>query len=110
MNMPFDWQPLYLTFELAFVTTLILLMIGLPLGYWLAFTRSPLKPVFETIISMPIVLPPTVLGFYFLLVFSPSGILGSFIEQHIGIRLVFTFEGIVVASVLYSLPFMAHPL
>ena len=108
--MPFDWHPLYLTFSLAFTATLLLLIIGLPLGYWLAFTKFPFKPVLETIISMPIVLPPTVLGFYFLLVFSPSGMIGGFLEQYVGIRLVFTFHGIVVASVIYSLPFMVHPL
>lgn len=105
-----DWQPLILTFQLAFVTTAILLLLSIPLAYWLVNTRSRVKPVIETLVSMPLVLPPTVLGFYFLLAFSPNNFFGAWLDQYFGIRLVFSFTGLVVASVLYSLPFMVHPI
>ena len=104
-----DWQPLLLTFKLAFVTTLVLLVVSLPLSYWLVNSRSRIKPVIATLVSMPLVLPPTVLGFYFLLAFSPGNAFGSFIDQWFGIQLVFSFGGLVLASVIYSLPFMVHP-
>lgn len=105
-----DWQPLILTFQLAFVTTLILLILAIPLAYWLVHTRSRTKPVIETLVSMPLVLPPTVLGFYFLLAFSPNNAFGAWLDTWLGIRLVFSFTGLVLASVLYSLPFMVHPI
>lgn len=104
-----DWQPLWLTFKLAFVTTLALLLVSLPLAYWLVHSRSKLKPVVATLVSMPLVLPPTVLGFYFLLAFSPGNAFGKWIDHWLGIQLVFSFGGLVLASVLYSLPFMVHP-
>lgn len=104
-----DWQPLILTFQLALVTTLILLVVAIPIAYWLAGTNSRLKPFIETLISMPLVLPPTVLGFYFLIAFSPNNAFGSWLNDWLGIRLVFSFGGLVVASVIYSLPFMIHP-
>ena len=104
------WQPLLLTFELAALTTALLLLLGLPLAYWLSHTRSGLKPVVETLVSMPLVLPPTVLGFYFLLAFSPGNAFGNWLNEWLGIRLVFSFTGLVVASIIYSLPFMVHPL
>lgn len=104
------WQPLLLTFELAALTTALLLLLGIPLAYWLSQTQSRLKPVVETLVSMPLVLPPTVLGFYFLLAFSPGNAFGNWLNEWLGIRLVFSFTGLVVASVLYSLPFMVHPL
>ncbi|MDX2305566.1 MAG: molybdate ABC transporter permease subunit [Microscillaceae bacterium] len=105
-----DWFPLLLTFQLALITTVLLFVISLPLAYWLAYTRVRLKPVIETLVSMPLVLPPTVLGFYLLVAFSPRGFLGGFLENYLGIRLLFSFEGLVFASVIYSLPFMVHPL
>jgi len=100
---------LLLTFKLAFITTIILLFIGVPLSYFLAYSKFRFKPVIETIVSMPLVLPPTVLGFYFLIIFGNESEIGKFLEQF-GIHLVFTFEGLVVGSVIYSLPFMIHPL
>jgi molybdate transport system permease protein len=108
--MSIDLQPLWLTFRLAAVTTAILLVAGMPLAYWLAHTRSRIRPVVETLVSMPLVLPPSVLGFYLLLAFSPQYAFGQWLEQWIGIRLVFSFPGLVVGSLLFSLPFMVHPL
>ncbi|KAA9357310.1 molybdate ABC transporter permease subunit [Larkinella humicola] len=105
----FDWQPLLLTFRLATTTTLLLLLVGIPLAGWLAFTRFRFKPVIEAVISLPLVLPPSVLGFYFLLAFSPTGFLGEQLLAWFDLRLLFTFEGLVVASIFYSLPFMVHP-
>ncbi len=105
-----DYQPLILTFQLALTTTLLLFVVSLPLAYWLAYTRVRWKPVAEALVSMPLVLPPTVLGFYLLLAFSPSNAFGQWLEGWLGLRLVFSFEGLVVASMLYSLPFMVHPI
>jgi len=105
-----DWNPLILTFKLAFITTVLLLIISIPLSYWLAFAKSKMKPVIETFVSMPLVLPPTVLGFYMLIAFSPSNAFGNWLDEWLGLRLVFSFEGLVLASVIYSLPFMVHPL
>ncbi|HYE34037.1 molybdate ABC transporter permease subunit [Methylocaldum sp.] len=107
--MAYDWQPLILTLKLATVTTAILILIGVPLGYWLAFGRFRLKAVVETLVAMPLVLPPSVLGFYLLLAFSPKNAFGRFLDDTLGLRLVFSFEGLVVASVLFSMPFMVHP-
>ena len=103
------YETLFLTFKLAFVTTIILLIIGLPIAYFLAFTKSKVKPILETFVSMPLVLPPTVLGFYILLFFSPQSAIGSFFEKF-GLKFVFTFEGLVLGSVIYSLPFLVHPI
>jgi molybdate transport system permease protein len=105
-----DWEPLFLTFKLAFVTTIILLLVSIPLAYWLAFSKSKIKPIIETLVSMPLVLPPTVLGFYLLIAFSPSNGFGQWLDEWLGLRLVFSFEGLVFASVIYSLPFMVHPI
>ncbi|MEM7485012.1 MAG: molybdate ABC transporter permease subunit [Bacteroidota bacterium] len=105
-----DWSPLLLTFELAAVTTIILLVISIPLSAWLANSKSRLKPVIETLVSMPLVLPPTVLGFYFLMAFSPNNAFGEWMNEWLGIKLVFSFPGLVIASILYSLPFMVHPI
>lgn len=104
------WDPLVLTFKLALVTTLLLLAISIPLASWLAQSRSRIKPVIETLVSMPLVLPPTVLGFYFLVAFSPGNAFGNWLNEWLGIKLVFSFTGLVVASVIYSLPFMVHPI
>ncbi len=105
-----NWQPLILTFELALVTTVILFVISIPLANWLVHTKSRIKPVMETLVSMPLVLPPTVLGFYFLVAFSPGNAFGNWLNEWLGIKLVFSFPGLVLASVLYSLPFMVHPI
>lgn len=104
------WVTMALTFKLAVVTTVILLFIGIPLAYFLSTTKSKFKPVIETIVSMPLVLPPTVLGFYLLVVFSPENAFGRFVQETLGFRLTFTFEGLVLGSVLFSLPFMVHPI
>lgn len=98
-----------LTFKLATVTTLILLLIGIPLAAFLVFSTMRFKSIIETIVSMPLVLPPSVLGFYLLLAFSPASAIGSFLTLH-DIRLAFSFEGLVIGSVLFSLPFMVHPI
>lgn len=107
--MAYDWQPLILTLKLATVTTAILFLIGVPLAYWLAFGRFRPKAAVEALVAMPLVLPPSVLGFYLLLAFSPKNAFGRFLDETFGLRLVFSFEGLVVASVLFSLPFMVHP-
>ncbi|HEV2354436.1 MAG TPA: molybdate ABC transporter permease subunit [Puia sp.] len=104
-----DWQPIWLSLQLAGVTTLILLVVAVPLGYWLAYSRRRWRTAVEALVSLPMVLPPTVLGFYLLLAFSPTSGLGRFLDRHFDLRLVFTFPGLVVASLLYSLPFMVNP-
>jgi len=98
-----------LTFKLAAVTTIILLFIGIPLAVFLVFSKTRFKSIAETIVSMPLVLPPSVLGFYLLLAFSPASFIGKYLTSH-GIRLAFSFEGLVIGSVLFSLPFMVHPI
>ncbi|HSW08559.1 molybdate ABC transporter permease subunit [Aquabacterium sp.] len=105
-----DWIAIRLTAELAATTTVLLLLLGSPLAWWLARTRSRLKPVWSAVVAMPIVLPPTVLGFYLLLLMGPQGPVGQF-TQWLGLgRLPFSFAGLVVASVLYSMPFVVQPL
>lgn len=105
-----DPEPLWLTAKLALITTFILFILSVPLSYWLAYTKVKGKTIIEAIVSMPLVLPPSVLGFYLLLAFSPSHILGKFLENYFDVRLVFSFTGLVIASVIYSLPFMVHPI
>ena len=105
-----DFAPLILTLKLSLVTTTVLLIVSIPLSYWLSNTKSGIKPIVETLVSMPLVLPPTVLGFYFLSVFSPTSFLGSWLNEWFGIKLLFSFQGLVLASVIYSLPFMLHPI
>lgn len=101
---------LWLTFKLAAVTTVVLLVLGAPLAWWLANTRSAVKPAVEAITALPLVLPPTVLGFYLLILFNPESPIGRLWVRVSGETLTFSFEGLVVASVLYSLPFMVQPL
>ncbi len=103
-------ETLWLTFKLAAVTTSLLLLIGIPLAYALSSWSSRWKPAVEALVSMPLVLPPTVLGFYLLLAFSPESPLGSWLEAWFGLQLVFTFQGLVLGSVIYSLPFMVQPI
>ncbi len=105
-----DLEPIWITCKLALATTAILFIIAIPIASWLANNRSRLKTVVEAIVSMPLVLPPSVLGFYFLLAFGPAHGLGSILAQWFNVRLVFSFTGLVVASVIYSLPFMVHPI
>lgn len=99
-----------MTFKLAAITTLILIVLGIPLAYWLNHWQSRWKHVAQTLVSMPLVLPPTVLGFYLLIAFNPANALGKFLESTLNLRLVFSFAGLVVASVIYSLPFMVNPI
>jgi molybdate transport system permease protein len=105
-----DVDPIFLTLKLAAVTTIILFFVSVPLAYWLTFSRHKIKYVAEALVSLPLILPPSVLGFYLLLAFSPQNTFGSFLERYFDLRLVFTFEGLVVASILYSLPFMVQPI
>ncbi len=107
--MNFDLSPLFLTFKLALVTTFVLVVIGVPLAYWIALTDRRIKYFLEPLVSMPLVLPPTVLGFYLLLLFSPRSFLGIFLETHLHIKVVFNFLGLVIGSVIFSLPFMVNP-
>lgn len=102
--------PLWLTVQLATVTTFILIIIGTPIAWWLANTRFRAKPVIEAIVAMPIVLPPTVMGFYMLILLGPNGAIGSWWVALTGETLSFTFFGLVIASVVYSLPFVVQPL
>jgi molybdate transport system permease protein len=103
-------QALTLTLRLAIVVSAILLLIGVPLAYWLAFSRRRWKFLVEAVVSLPIVLPPTVLGFYVLVAVGPSTPLGRWYQALTGHSLAFTFEGLVIGSVLYSLPFAVQPM
>ena len=105
-----DFAPFLLSFKLATLTTLILFIISLPLAWYLSQTKSKVKPFLEAITALPIVLPPSVLGFYILITLSQNSPLGQFFDNHFDIRLVFNFTGLVVASCFYSLPFMVQPL
>jgi molybdate transport system permease protein len=105
-----DLGSLWLTLQLAAVTTLALLMVGTPIAWWLSQTRSRIKPVIEALTALPLVLPPTVIGFYLLITLSPKAPLGAFFLSVTGETLTFSFTGLVVASMFYSLPFMVQPL
>jgi molybdate transport system permease protein len=109
MTLP-DLGPLWLTIQLAAITTAILLILGTPIAWWLAHTRSPVKPVIEAITALPLVLPPTVLGFYLLILLSPRSAIGGFWLEVTGATLTFSFVGLVVASTFYSMPFTVQPL
>ncbi len=101
---------LLLSFRLAFLVTIILLALATPLAYWLAFTKWRAKFLIEAVVALPLVLPPTVLGFYLLIAMGPNGPLGKLWLALFGHTLAFTFTGLVIASVLYSLPFCVQPL
>jgi molybdate transport system permease protein len=105
-----DITPIWLTLKLACITTLLLLVIGLPVAWWLSKGRSVFKLVMEAIITMPLVLPPSVLGFYLLLAFSPQHGVGKWLQHAFNIQFVFSFPGLVLASVIYSMPFMMGPI
>ena len=107
---PADWQALQLTAELAGLTTTLLLAVGTPVAWWLAHTRSRFKGAVGAVVALPLVLPPTVIGFYLLLLLGPHGAVGQAM-QSLGLGLLpFTFSGLVVASVLQSMPFVVQPL
>jgi molybdate transport system permease protein len=110
MLTPADLTALLLTLQLALCTTAILLVLGTPLAWWLARTQWRFKFLLETLIAMPLVLPPTVLGFYLLLALGPRGFVGSLMQTLGGEPLAFTFTGLVIGSVIYSLPFVVQPL
>ncbi|MDB4923927.1 molybdate ABC transporter permease subunit [Mucilaginibacter sp.] len=105
-----DLTPIYLTLKLAGITTLLLLIIGLPVAWWLSRGRSFFKIALEAIITMPLVLPPSVLGFYLLLAFSPQHGIGKWLQHTFDVQFVFSFKGLVLASVIYSMPFMIGPI
>jgi molybdate transport system permease protein len=109
MDLP-DLGPLWLTLRLAAITTAILLVVGTPIAWWLAHTKSRAKPLAEAVTALPLVLPPTVLGFYLLVALSPKSAIGGLWLQMTGTTLTFSFIGLVVASVFYSLPFTVQPL
>ncbi|HEX6996846.1 MAG TPA: molybdate ABC transporter permease subunit [Gammaproteobacteria bacterium] len=102
--------PVWLSLELAAVTVVVLLVIATPLAWWLAFTRVPARTAVEAVVALPLVLPPTVLGFYLLILLGPAGPIGSLWVDLTDTTLTFSFAGLVVASVLYSLPFAVQPL
>jgi len=105
-----DWQAISLTIRLASLVTIILLIIATPVAWWLTTTRSRLKPVVGAIVALPLVLPPTVIGFYLLIAMGPNGPVGE-LTQSLGIgTLPFTFTGLVIASVIYSFPFVVQPI
>jgi molybdate transport system permease protein len=105
-----DWQPIVLTIRIALTVCAILLAIGMPVAYWLAFTRRRWKFMAEALTAMPIVLPPTVLGFYILVAIGPHSPVGRLYREWFGRGLPFSFEGLVLASVIYSFPFMVQPM
>ncbi|MHB1239581.1 MAG: molybdate ABC transporter permease subunit [Gammaproteobacteria bacterium] len=105
-----DLVPVWITLRLAGLATVILLLLGTPLAWWLAHTRSPVKSAVEAVVGLPLVLPPTVLGFYLLLAMGPHSPVGAAWIRLTGSPLVFSFSGLVVGSVLYSLPFVVQPL
>src|SRR5688500_1683240 len=104
-----NWTAIILTLKLATLTALILLVIGLPLAYWLAFSRWRWKFLVESVVALPLVLPPTVLGFYVLVAIGARSPIGQAWSSWFGQGLAFSFEGLVIASILYSLPFAVQP-
>jgi molybdate transport system permease protein len=108
--MAFDWQPVWLTLKLASTATVLLLIVGTPIAWWLARTHTWYKQALAAVVALPLVLPPTVLGFYLLIMLGPEGPVGR-LTQALGLgTLPFTFGGLVFASVLYSMPFVVQPL
>lgn len=107
---PHDWQAIQLTLKLCLYTTLILMLIGTPLAWWLAQGQSRVRNAIQALVALPLVLPPTVLGFYLLLLLGPHGAVGGTLEQLGFQHLAFSFSGILIGSVIYSLPFTVQPL
>ncbi|MDC1026548.1 molybdate ABC transporter permease subunit [Candidatus Thioglobus sp.] len=106
----YDLAALLVTIKLASITTVILILVGTPIAWWLSQTRFKFKAVIEAIIALPLILPPTVLGFYLLMTLGTYGPIGNFLESLGGSSIAFTFTGLVVGSVIYSLPFVVQPL
>ena len=104
-----NWEPIILTLRLAGLTAAILVVVGVPIAYWLTYSRWRWKFLVEAVVALPLVLPPTVLGFYVLVAVSPRSPLGQMYQTFTGHSLAFTFEGLLLASVLYSLPFAVQP-
>jgi molybdate transport system permease protein len=104
-----NWTAISVTFQLAALTAVILLLVGLPIAYWLTFSRWRWKFFVESVVALPLVLPPTVLGFYILVAIGPHSPIGQLYSRLVGHPLPFTFEGLLVASILYSLPFAVQP-
>lgn len=105
-----DLGPIWISLRLASVTVVVLMLLGTPLAWWLAFTHSRSRAVIEALVALPLVLPPTVLGFYLLILLGPAGSIGSFWVEITGTTLTFSFSGLVIASVIYSFPFAVQPL
>ena len=106
----YDLAALLVTIKLASITTVVLILVGTPIAWWLSQTRFKFKAVIEAIIALPLILPPTVLGFYLLMTLGTNGPIGNFLESLGGSSIAFTFTGLVVGSVIYSLPFVVQPL
>lgn len=104
-----DMEPIWLSIKLAIITTIFLLFIGIPIAYWLSRKQNIIKLIIEGLITMPLVLPPSVLGFYLLLAFSPKNGFGIWLHRNFDLQLVFSFKGLIIASIIYSLPFMVSP-
>ena len=105
-----DYSPFLVTFKLACLTTLVLFIIGIPIAYFIAFSKWKGKAILESVLMLPIVLPPTVLGFYFIFFLGPNTAIGQFFESVFGHKLAFSFSGILLGSVIYCLPFMLTPI
>lgn len=105
-----EFEPLYLSFKLAFFTTLLLFSFCIPFSYFLMTLRPRLRSLIEASANLPLVLPPTVLGFYLLIFLAPNSPIGQFLDSHLSIRFLFTFQGLVLASFIYSFPFMFQPI
>lgn len=103
-------QTLFITLKLSFITTFLLFFAGIFLAYVLVFLSFPFKSFLQVLTAMPLVLPPSVLGFYFLITFSPNSLVGSFLKEYFNLSLVFSFQGLVIASMIFSLPFMVNPI
>ena len=104
-----NWTAIWVTFKLASLTAVALVIVGLPIAYWVTFSRRRWKFIVESIVALPLVLPPTVLGFYILVAIGPHSPFGQFYSEIVGHPLPFTFEGLLFASILYSLPFAVQP-
>ena len=105
-----ELYPYWLSFKLALITTLILVIIAIPLAYYLAYSKHKAKFIIEALCTLPLVLPPTVLGYYLLITFSPNQGLGAWLKQHLDWQIAFSFSGLIIGSIIYSLPFMLQPI
>ena len=105
-----EFTPFFLSFKLAFVVSILLFLLCVPFAWFLFQTKNKIKPFLEALVALPLVLPPSVLGFYILVTFAPDSTVGRFLQNYFNLKLVFTFEGLIVASMIYSLPFMLQPI